>query len=296
MQTNNKNRDKEVFRKADFDRMTLEEKADLFVNSYRVPQKKSKADVFAMLQKKMDSPIKEKPFRSLRIVWSAAASIAIIAVLATVYFRQIPKEIIVSRGQHLEYQLPDGSEVTVNSDSKITFTEVSFDKKRKLKLEGEAYFSVQKGAPFVVETPRGIVEVLGTTLNIQARENHFEVACLSGKVRVTAGNQSADLIPGEKVELLSGILQKTGNHTESQLAGWKTGEFNFDNKPLISIFEEMERQFNIKITTNDIGSRFYTGSFNNQNLADALETVCLPMSLDYEIRNGNQVFISIKKE
>ncbi len=288
--------DQTGFSKADFDRLTTSEKADLFVGGYRVPQKRSKAEALELLRSKMEKESRQTPVRSFRIYWTAAASVAILVLLTTIYFPKTPAQIVASRGQHLEYTLPDGSNVNINADSKLTFAESSFSKKRILKLDGEAYFSVQKGSPFVVKTPRGTVEVLGTTLNIYARNDAFNVACLTGKVKVTAKNQTVILRPGEKAELVSGTLQKISNLSDNQLAGWKTGEFHFESKPLISIFEEIERQFNVNISASGIGNRFYTGSFFNQNLTDALEMVCLPMSLEYEIKNGNKIFIKVKKK
>lgn len=284
------------FSKVDFDRLTTSEKADLFVGGYCVLQKRSKAEALELLRSKMEKESRQTPVRSLRLFWSAAASVAVIAILTSLYLYKTPAQIVASRGQHLEYALPDGSNVNINADSKLTFAESSFSKKRILKLDGEAYFSVQKGSPFVVKTPSGTIEVLGTTLNIYARNDAFNVSCLTGKVKVTSNNQTVILSPGEKAELVSGTLQKFSNLSDKQLAGWKTGEFHFESKPLISIFEEIERQFNVNISASGIGNRFYTGSFFNQNLTDALEMVCLPMSLEYEIKNGNKIFIKVKKK
>jgi len=286
-----------VSSKAHFDQLTTDEKVDLFVQGYRVPRKRSKAEALELLRSKLDQRSTEKPVRNLRIYWSAAASIVLIALLASVYFYQTtPNQIVASKGQHLEYTLPDGSNVTVNADSKISFSESDFTKKRVLKLDGEAFFSVQKGKPFVVKTKTGSVEVLGTKLNVYSRDNELSVSCLTGKVKVTANGQSVTIEPGEKADLVSGTLQKTTNIQTDQMAGWRSGEFHFDNVPLISIFEEIERQFNVKIATKGIENRFFTGSFSNKNLNEVLETVCLPMHLDYEIKNGNKIRIEPKAQ
>jgi ferric-dicitrate binding protein FerR (iron transport regulator) len=286
-----------VSSKAHFDQLSTDEKVDLFVQGYRVPRKRSKAEVLELLRSKLDQTSTEKPVRNIRIYWSAAASIVLIALLASVYFFQTTStQIVASKGQHLEFSLPDGSNVTVNADSKISFSESDFAQKRVLKLEGEAYFSVQKGKPFVVKTKTGSVEVLGTKLNVYSRDNELSVSCLTGKVKVTANGQSVTIEPGEKVDLVSGTLQKTTNIQTDQMAGWRSGELHFDNAPLISIFEEIERQFNVKIATNGIENRFFTGSFSNKNLNEVLETVCLPMHLNYEIKNGNRIRIEPKAQ
>ena len=293
----NRHFDPSFFSKAHLDQLSTDEKVDIFVEGYRIPQKRSKAEALEILRRKQDQTSTEKPIRNLRVYWAAAASIALIVLLTTVFFYQsTPSQIVAVKGQLLEYTLPDGSNVTVNADSKISFSESGFAKHRTLNLEGEAFFSVQKGKPFVVKTKTGSVEVLGTTLNVYSRDNELSVSCLTGKVKVTANDESLIILPGEKADLVSGTLQKTTNIQTEQMAGWRSGEFHFENVPLISIFEEIERQFNVKITTKGLENRFFTGDFSNKNLNEVLETVCLPMHLDYEIKNGNKIKISSKAQ
>ncbi|HAQ18259.1 MAG TPA: hypothetical protein DCR40_03385 [Prolixibacteraceae bacterium] len=293
----NRHIDLQVISKAHFDNLTTGEKIETFVQAYRVPKNRSKAEALHILQSKIEHQQVEKPVRNLRVYWSAVASIALVALLTTVYFFHSKSvQIVAGMGQHVEYTLPDGSDVAVNAGSKISFSESEFAKNRILKLEGEAFFSVQKGNPFVVETKQGKVEVLGTTFNVYSRNNELNVACLTGKVKVTVNGQNVIIEEGEKAELISGTLKKTTNILTEKMAGWRSGEFHFENMPLISIFEEIERQFNVRITTTGLENRYFTGDFSNKNLTETLETVCLPMKLDYEITNGNQIGIKPKKE
>jgi len=290
--------DQPKFSKADFDSLLASEKVDLFVQGYRVPDMQTKAATLEMIRRKMDQKSNSKPVRNLRVYWSAAASIVLIALLTTIYFYQSPEQnqiVAACKGQHVEYTLPDGSEMKVNADSKVSYSASSFAKKRVLELNGEVFFSVQKGQPFVVKTHLGTVEVLGTTLNVFARGKEFNVSCLTGKVKVTVGEQSVTILPGEKVEWVDGVLQKSNIDNSEKVAGWVRGEFSFDNIPLISIFDEIERQFNVRITAKGIENRFYTGTFTNTNLTEVLEMVCSPMNLDYEIKNGNKISIKPKK-
>jgi len=293
----NRHIDPSVFSKSNFDKLGTDEKVDIFIGAYRVPRKKSKAEALELLRSKMNQGTVQKPVRNLRVYWSAAASIVLIALLSTVYFYQsAPSQIVASKSQHIDYTLPDGSSVTVNADSKISFSKSDFNEKRVLKLEGEAFFSVQKGKLFVVETQLGSVEVLGTTLNVFARDKELSVSCLTGKVQVKSQSQNVILEPGEKADLISGKLQKTSNIGTENMAGWRTGEYYFEGEPLISIFEEIERQFDVSITTTGLENRFFTGGFSNKNLNEVLETICLPMELNYEIKDGNRIRIEPRKK
>jgi len=293
----NRHTNSQILSKTHFDHLSTDEKIETFVQSYRVPQNRSKAEALQMLQSKLENQRVAKPIRNLRIYWSAAASIALVALLTTIYFYQSkPSQIVADKGKHIDYTLPDGSIVNINADSKITFSESGFTKKRILKLEGEAFFSVQKGNPFEVETTLGKIGVLGTTFNVYSRNQDLIVTCLTGKVQVSVKDQNVLIEAGEKAELISGLLQKTSNLADEKVAGWRSGEFHFESAPLISIFEEIERQFNVTITTTGLENRFFTGDFTNKNLTETLETVCLTMQLDYEITNGTQIRINPKKE
>ncbi len=285
------------FSKADFDSLLASEKVELFVQGYRVPEMQTKAVTLEMIRRKMDQKSNIKPTRNLRVYWSAAASIVLIALLTTVYFYLSPNQnqILAGKGQHIDFTLPDGSEIKVNADSKVSYSASGFTEKRVLEIAGEVFFSVQKGKPFVVKTHLGTVEVLGTTLNVFARGKEFNVSCLTGKVKVTVGEQSVTILPGEKVEWVGGALKKSNIDISEKEAGWIRGEFSFDNIPLISIFDEIERQFNVRIAAKGIENRFYTGTFTNTNLTEVLEMVCSPMNLDYEIKNGNKISIKPKK-
>lgn len=283
--------------KEGFDQLSAMEKVDLFSQSYRVPRKQSKEQLLKSIQEKIDHTVVERPVRKLKVYWTAAASIALIVLLSISYNYWLPGKmqvVAVANGEHREFVLPDGSEMQINADTRVTFSESKFKGKRELKLEGEAYFSVQKGSPFVVKTPIGVVEVLGTTLNVFSRDNNFHVACFTGKVSVKVGAQSVTILPGEKVVWLDNQLIKSKLNPDQNTAGWVNGQFSFDNIPLISIFEEIERQFNVSINATGIENRFYTGSFSNQKLSEVLETVCLPMNLDYEIKGQNKVTIKPK--
>jgi len=246
----NKHIDPKSFSKEYFDSLATNEKIEAFVQGYRVPQKMDKAEALKSIRAKIEQTKADRPARMLSTYWMAAASVALVALLTTFYFYQSkPSQVFAQKGQHIEYTLPDGSNVSLNADSKISFSKSAFNKKRLLKLDGEAFFSVQKGSSFVVETTMGKIEVLGTSFNVYSRNQQFNVSCLSGKVKVTVADQTVVIERGEEAGLRSGVLQKTTNNPTETMADWRTGEFHFVNISLISIFEEIERQFNVTITT-----------------------------------------------
>ncbi|AUC21579.1 anti-sigma factor, partial [Polaribacter sejongensis] len=82
------------------------------------------------------------------------------------------------------FNLPDNSEVVLNANSEISYAKDSWQENRNLTLDGEAFFKVQKGEKFTVNTEVGRVTVLGTQFNVKERENYFEVKTFEGLVSV----------------------------------------------------------------------------------------------------------------
>jgi len=185
--------------------------------------------------------------------------------------------------------LPDGSTVAVNADSKLAYDKASWDKKRVVRLEGEAFFQVEKGSKFRVLTDNGIVQVLGTSFNVYDRNNRFSVQCETGKVSVqTSGGMESILNPQQTLSVIDGNHQ-VGSMTETKRRStWRNGIYVYEATQIIDVASELERQFDIEIKMdkglNDI---LYSGSFNRSNLETALTEVFYPVNLKFVIEGKN---------
>ena len=180
--------------------------------------------------------------------------------------------------------LPDQSIVNLNATSSLTFDQKNFSKDRKLQLDGEAFFNVEKGQRFIVTTKNGTVEVLGTSFNVFSRGNFFQVECKTGKVKVVdnSGNASVVLTPNETCQLNGNQLVK--DQSSAKESEWTKGIYHFEATPLLQVIEELERQFKISVVmTADVENKKYTGSFEKKNLKDALHAVTWPLGLEYTI-------------
>ncbi len=223
-----------------------------------------------------------------------AAILIVVSILAVIV--SLPggeKSIDTARGEVLSLSLPDQTEVILNSESRITYRRRGWEKERLVSLSGEAYFNVVDGSVFSVFFETGSVRVVGTSFNLYARDNNFEVYCSSGTILV----ESEATKISEKLESGEGLRSKTTEEgyevTRFRMpyekgAAWIRGEFYYENAPLGSVFREIERQFDITINAPDVDlNRRYTGLFRRENLEEALDMVCIPMNLDY-IRTGER--------
>jgi transmembrane sensor len=203
---------------------------------------------------------------------------------------------VAEKGQQNDFKLPDGSLVSLNADTKITFSKNRFKQKRNVEMEGEAFFNIQKGSTFTITTNLAEIKILGTSFNVYARDNQFKVSCFTGKIRVTSGEQSEIIIPNETAYIENNKLMVIKEENINSTAIWRVGEFNYENIPLNLVFNEIERQFNVTFVLPNFEGKKFTGSFSNKNLVQALDIICIPMGLTYEIGSNSKITIKGKTD
>lgn len=255
--------------------------------------KKSQSDIRQDLLQK----ISERPLaRTIHLsrVWYAAASVILI-VGAVSFLRFYSTTVKVPAGIHQIAMLPDGTEVEMNAESRLTYYPLWWPIERKLKFEGEAFFKVQKGKNFKVESSRGTTQVLGTSFNIFSREEVYRVTCITGKVRVSSlpGSQVV-LLPNSRAEVLKdGQIEVSHDIDVTPEISWKNNLFLFTATPLRDVFREIERQYAVKIDMQSDTHDLYTGNFNRSlKVEDVLSFVCPTAGLKFEKKSNNLYLVS----
>lgn len=258
---------------------------------FQVPDFDKEAS-WKQLQRKR-KPITTPSQAKIRPLWrslSIAASIALLLGASFLFLTNAASASLQTAYQEQQsIDLPDGSKVSLNADSEIEYTQTWLGA-RKVRLKGEAFFEVEKGKTFSVESNLGTVTVLGTSFNVRDRENYFEVECFSGKVRVEAEN-TVLLGANERAFLDKNELKKAAalpNNTPT----WTSGRSTFDGAALSFVFAQLERQYGIEIIGNYTGNRNYKGFFPHNDLPSALQNICDPMNLKFEILNEKQIRIT----
>ena len=202
-----------------------------------------------------------------------------------------PVEFATSIGEFEQVILPDGSAVSLNANSRLSY---SGDWERTLSLEGEAFFEVTEGSKFTVNTAGGTVQVLGTSFNVFAREKDLVVACKTGKVKVEVVEKSFTevITPGETVSSKKDTIKKL--RVEPLMIGkWQTGEFYFENRPVMEVLDEIQRQYRVTIKTDSLEGKLFSGYFvSTDGLDMALSMVCEPLNLSYHIIGGKDVVVT----
>lgn len=229
----------------------------------------------------------------LKTIVSIAASLFVILGGWYSYLSLKTETFTTGNGQMATVALPDQSVVRLNSGSSVSYKPFGWNNRRRIVLEGEAFFEVKKGNEFVVESSGNTVTVLGTSFNIYSRNGRFTVECYTGKVRVeTPSTRRVILTKGEAVRTLASTPLCDTLHFNANIpVAWTKGKYYFNNEDLNSVFEEMERQFNVTISRPIFKGRVYTGFFSRSNLKSAMDNVCLPMAIEYAVIDSTHIKI-----
>lgn len=241
------------------------------------------------------------------IVYLAAAILAFpVAIALSLLFNQPLSgdidqsvcEIFAPAGHLSKCKLPDGTEVWVNSGSKITYhTEEFAQAIREVQLDGEAYFEVAKNKkrPFYVHTGLADIKVTGTSFNVRAFSDlgSFETVLSEGSIELELNgryeNQQVKLKPGERAVFEPESKKLNVQRVNPRIySAWRNGEIIFQDATLSDLIRELERIYDVRFKLNDpqLGSYRFRGTFSyDNNLIDALEKFKVTARIDYYIKN-----------
>lgn len=192
--------------------------------------------------------------------------------------------------------LPDGTKVWLNSASYIKYP-VTFDMhERRVTLVGEAYFEVKKmqgsdkqSVPFIVESNKQRIEVLGTNFNVNSYsdDEYTKTTLTEGSVRVSSTDSKSSklLKPGQQSIIRDGKISVQTADIESDIA-WKNGDFIFKQEELQSVMKKIARWYDVEIEYLDINKdvKFSGAISRSKNLSAVLEMMELTGEVKFKIK------------
>ncbi len=211
--------------------------------------------------------------------------------------------------------LPDGSEVTLEPNSSVSYPE-KFDKElREVSLVGEAFFDVVRNPdqPFIVHFNELVVKVLGTSFTIRAPkgDNKMQVLVKTGKVSVFENNEWQKLkdninpavhgviiTANQKVEYLKETAKFEKKLVDSPAIinpVLSENDFTFEETPLIDVFEKLEKAYGIKIVVdeNQVANCTLTATLSDEPLIEKLNLISKIIHGNYEMIDG-QIVMNVK--
>lgn len=242
----------------DDDFAEMEHGEELYMNPSEVPSNKMYKQIMQQVNK-----------RRLRSILLRVAAVMIPFIFVTSLYWTISSrvdifgneeytEIYVPKGEQLQMAFQDGSKVFLNSDTKLKYPRKFGLGNRRVYLEGEGYFIVEKNPdrPFVVSVKGGDVKVLGTSFNVNAYPGTEKVTLLLDKGMIdwiTPAKKNYAMKPGDKLvyNLVDGKCTISANTNSKELTGWKNDLIIFRNTSLKSALTTLQRWYNVKFTITD---------------------------------------------
>jgi transmembrane sensor len=187
--------------------------------------------------------------------------------------------------------LPDGSNITLNKESKLSYKKQFLAADREVVLKGEAFFQVQKNPkkPFIISVNNTMVKVLGTSFNINATgpSGNVLVSVKTGKVMFYKQNDTENTVylnAGDIGVFLPNVqkIKKTENMDQNYLA-WKTGILLFSDNTLPEVCETLNKYYNARISIDDsaLSPKKLTARYQNKSLPEILELLKIALDIRY---------------
>lgn len=209
------------------------------------------------LRKKIQAEKGQVRTVSLRsIIMRAAAAVLLLAVTAfgvNRFFSGTAEMITVTAQQsNEEVNLPDGSQVWLNKDAVLSYNVTFADAKRRLQLEGEAFFDVTHNPdqPFVITAGTGTVTVLGTSFLVNTSADKTEVAVKTGKVAFKADAAAEPVYLTKNMSAVSvgaGQPVSVSDKTDWNTAAWQSGVLTYRGAPLSDIIADVAAAYSVSV-------------------------------------------------
>ena len=214
-------------------------------------------------------------------------------------------ELIVPRGTFYHLVLSDGTKVWLNAESRIRYPIAFGSAERKVELYGEGYFEVAKeeGRPFIVNTDRMDVRVLGTTFDVNTYEDRgmVYVVLKEGLVEVVTGGNGSRIITPGYMALLDvsdprGQIQVEKCDVDVYTA-WKQGSYSFRNMPLTEILKQVSRYYDVTVVYEQgVEEEYYTGDISRDiSLESLLSVIEASTSVSFKVER-KMVYIQKKRD
>lgn len=255
-------------------------------------------------------PAKQMDYYRRVLRMSAAAIIILLCGISSLFFLwQSERTASEMVGEYKEYVVevpdgakskitfPDGSVVWLNAGSKVKYDSNFAKESRNVELSGEGYFEVSKNKelPFVVNTGKLTVKVLGTKFNLKSYEEDSEVKVTLKEGAVKVGDFPTDAAPVvlkpnqrftyKKINQSMQVDSVDASHIEN----WRNGAMTFERVSLGDITKELKRQYDIPIRIENESLRnivYYSDFQENVTIEKVLEILSSGNKFRYEVKPG----------
>lgn len=199
----------------------------------------------------------------------------------------------VPPGQETRLQLEDGTEVVLNSASKLQFPFRFGHGPREVYLEGEGFFRIaptRGNPPFVIHAGQADIRSAEGACNVNAyTPTCVSAQLISGSATVEAGGARIRLAPGEEATAATGRQLAPARMQDQYSLSWLSGQQRFRDMPATELRAVIARWFNttLYIDTREAEKKLLKGSIcRNQTLTEFVEDMNAQNEVEFYWKNG----------
>lgn len=192
--------------------------------------------------------------------------------------------------------LPDGSIITLNKNTVLSYPKRFAKNKRSVHLKnGEAFFTIvpNTAQPFIIDVNNIEVKVMGTSFNIKTEKDRTELIVESGLVRVSQKDLIVHLGKNERIEIdkTTDRFEKLAN-TDQLYKYYRNNTFIADNTPLWRLVEVLNEAYgaHIVIEEGSLKNISINTTFKNQSIDEILSIICETLTIKAD-RKGDQIIL-----
>lgn len=267
-------------------------------------------DLFNKVLSKIESPAAPKKLIP-SFLWrlTAAAAVLVLVSLAFWFYQMAwnPDQEVSTANQQRTWVLEDGTSVTLNAASSLTYPKTFDSLTREVYLVGEAFFKVAKDEkrPFIVRTLHAHLKVLGTSFNLRAYpdENKTETSLIEGAIEVSLKGEAGKTVrlqPSEKLTIYNSVAKEVAPskqiierssisffHPKDTLSietSWLDNKLVFKDTSFEELARTLERKYGVEIEFQ--GKRApalrFNAVFEKEDIGQILRALKMASNFSYQ--------------
>ncbi|MEG1564959.1 MAG: FecR domain-containing protein [Bacteroides sp.] len=201
---------------------------------------------------------------------------------------QTYNQLIVPFGSRTQLRLSDGTNMWVNSGTRVVYPVVFSHATREIYVDGEVYLDVAHDAshPFIVKTDQFRVRVLGTAFNVSAysKETTSSVVLVRGSVNVSNDtSKEVNLLPGQLTDIVGGVATPPQFTDVAKYTSWTDNQLFIDNIPLAQVFQKLHRYYGKEfVSSPQIDAIIATGKLElKKNLTEVMRAITFSVPVSF---------------
>ena len=257
------------------------------------------------LQQKIN--VQKKQTNRLRL-WNIttpiAAAVCLLFIFSTTLFLYITNQLSTEHFYTLltgedtsSFTMTDGTIITLNRNSRLSYSNKYGKENRNVKLEGEAYFEVAKdpSKPFQVEMNGASITVLGTHFNVKADAESDDITAtlVEGSIRFEGAKQNIVMTPNQQLTFNRSTNKVDVKEIDTDtFTAWKDGLLKYKSIPFTELIENLKDIYQVEIRIDDERladpSSTVSGTFNQkQSIEQILKVISHSLPIRWTNKTGN---------